>query len=494
MTAPPDLVPAVAALLDEAGAAATTSAAADTLRAAGRRLTGPLRVALAGKLKAGKSTLLNALVGEELAPTDAGECTSIVTWYSEGPVPEVVLHPHDGPPVPTSFARADGALQVDLAGRAAADLDRIEVRWPTSRLRDLTLIDTPGTESLSAELSARTLRLLVPEDGRPSEVDAVLYLLRHAHASDGRFLEAFHDVEPASGTPLNTVGVLSRADEIGSCRVDALEVAARVAQRYQADPRLRRLCPVVVPVAGLLGHAGVTLRENDFRGLTVLAAADAAELGELLLTADRLAGRDSPLPLDLAARARLLDRFGLFGVRLAVDLIRGGSVGSATALAVELDRRSGLDTLRVVLARQFTGRSRILQARSALLVLDAVLRDGGCRDAPRWQARAEEIRSGAHAFEEMRLLDQLRTDGCALPDEQTAELERLLGGGGVDPAARLGMPAGADADGLRRAAVDALLRWQGVAEHPLTGRVEVVAARGAARSIEGILAELPPPD
>ena len=60
---------------------------------------------------------------------------------------------------------------------------------------------------------------------------------------------------------MNTVGVLSRADEIGSARLDAMEVAERVARRYEAEPRLHRLCPVVVPVNGLLGHAGATLRE-----------------------------------------------------------------------------------------------------------------------------------------------------------------------------------------------------------------------------------------
>ena len=43
-------------------------------------------------------------------------------------------------------------------------------------------------------------------------VDAVLYLFRHTHASDIRFLEAFHDDELGRGTPLNAVGVLSRPD------------------------------------------------------------------------------------------------------------------------------------------------------------------------------------------------------------------------------------------------------------------------------------------
>src|SRR4051812_50058213 len=49
-----------------------------------QRLSQPLRLAIAGRVKAGKSTLLNALVGEELAPTDAGECTRLVTWYIGG--------------------------------------------------------------------------------------------------------------------------------------------------------------------------------------------------------------------------------------------------------------------------------------------------------------------------------------------------------------------------------------------------------------------------
>ena len=63
-----------------------------------RRLDEPLRVAIAGKVKAGKSTLLNALVGEQVAPTDAGECTRVVTWYRDGTTPRIVLHPRTARP------------------------------------------------------------------------------------------------------------------------------------------------------------------------------------------------------------------------------------------------------------------------------------------------------------------------------------------------------------------------------------------------------------
>jgi tRNA U38,U39,U40 pseudouridine synthase TruA len=50
----------------------------------GARLNEPIRIALAGTLKSGKSTLVNALVGECIAPTDATEATRIVTWIRHG--------------------------------------------------------------------------------------------------------------------------------------------------------------------------------------------------------------------------------------------------------------------------------------------------------------------------------------------------------------------------------------------------------------------------
>ena len=57
-----------AALLDQALAAVDpASDAVDLLSVARQNLDGPLRVAIAGWMKAGKSTLLNALVGEPVA-------------------------------------------------------------------------------------------------------------------------------------------------------------------------------------------------------------------------------------------------------------------------------------------------------------------------------------------------------------------------------------------------------------------------------------------
>src|SRR5262245_51290536 len=46
-----------------------------------------LRVAVAGRVSSGKSTLVNALLRRRVAPTAAGECTRVVTWFRYGVPP-----------------------------------------------------------------------------------------------------------------------------------------------------------------------------------------------------------------------------------------------------------------------------------------------------------------------------------------------------------------------------------------------------------------------
>jgi hypothetical protein len=451
------------------------------------RFDEPLRLAIAGKVKAGKSTLLNALVGEEIAPTDAGECTRVVTWYQDGHAPAVRLYPRAGAPRPLRIARDDGALQIDL-GVPAETVDRLEVTWPSASLRATTLIDTPGIASLSLDVSARSERFLAPEDA-PTAADAVLYLMRHLHSADMRFLESFHDQGVARAAPVNTVAVLSRADEIGVGRVDALRSARVIAARYRADETLRAFCQTVVPVAGLLAVTGRTMRQDEYAALVELAALPPDRLDALLLTVDRFASSTDVTDPPAATRAKLLDRFGLFGLRLSTTLIRQG-VGDASTLAAELVQRSGLVELREVLASQFSQRRDVLKARSALIALDLVLRREPRPAAAPLVAEVERILAGAHEFAELRLLSDLRGRVLRPPKEQAEEAERLIGGDGGAPNQRLGLPPDAGRDELRNAAMARLTEWRRRAESPLASRAMANAARVVVRSCEGILAGL----
>jgi hypothetical protein len=452
-----------------------------------QRFEEPLRVAIAGKVKAGKSTLLNALVGEEIAPTDAGECTRIVTWYLDSQVPKVTMFPRSAPPRQLTINRAGGGLSFDLHGTPVEQVDKLEVQWPSQNLRTQTLIDTPGIASLSADTSARAGAFLAPEDA-PTQADAVIYLMRHLHATDVRFLESFFDQGVARATPINTIGVLSRADEIGVGRLDALTSARKIARRYRADDKIRGLCQTVVAVAGLLAQTGRTMRQDEFTALTTLAALPRSDIEAMLLSADRFSRTELDTP-DAQARARLMERFGLFGVRLATTLIRQGMTDPNT-IAAELVKRSGLDELRSVLVTQFAERRDLLKARSALLAVDLVLTREPRASAAPLVAEVERILAGAHEFAELRLLSTLRAGAVKLPKETLQEAERLLGGDGGAAASRLGLEPDATPQELWDAALDAAGRWQRRAESPMSSRGVSDVARLVVRSCEGILATL----
>jgi len=478
------LLDRVRGVLVQAEAAYAGTAAELRLRDVRERLDEPLRLAVAGKVKAGKSTLLNALVGEELAPTDAGECTRIVTWYREGPGYKVTAVPKSGAPVQIPFARDGGAIDVDLQGRSADDLTQLVVEWPSSSLRQLTLIDTPGIASLSADVSARAEAFLTPEDDRATPADAVLYLMKHLHAADMGFLEAFHDEEMAQATPVNAIAVLSRADEVAVGRIDAMESAATIAARYRTDPKVRRVAQTVVPVAGLLAQSGATLREAEHDALERLSKTDPGDLELLFLSADRFVNADASLTS--LEREALIDRFGLFGVRLSAELIRTGQAPNASKLSEQLVNRSGLHELRRVLLSQFAARRDVLKSRSALLAVEAAVRAAPTGSANDLLSEVERVSAGAHEFAELRLLNALRTGMIPAKLEEVSAMELLLGAEGTTPPERLGLPLDADVGQLRAAAAEALSRWQRRAESPMASREISDASRVLVRTCEGL--------
>ncbi len=439
-------------------------------------------MAIAGKVKAGKSMLLNALVGEAIAPTDAGECTKVVTWYQNGPNPRIVMHPKDGAPTALPVVRRDGALDIDLRGVPAERVDRLVVDWPSQSLRIAMLIDTPGVASANDHISARAVRFLEPDDDTPTEADAVVYLMRHLHVADADFLESFRDRGVARATAVNTVAVLSRADEVGGGQLDAMFSARAITTRYRSEPALRGLCQNVVAVAGLLAHTGRTLRQSEFVALTNLAGLPRDELTAALLYTDRFLRTDANPTVENRV---LLQRFGLFGIRLATSLIRQGTNDTAV-LADELVSRSGLAELQRVLDVQFGERRDLLKARSALLAIDSVIRaDNDARGLGR---HVERMLASTHEFAELRLLQALRAGAVRLPGPAAEEAERLIGGAGSALSVRLGLPDDAPSEEPRRAAHSALRRWHAHAENPLFGRRIADACRVVVRTCEGLLA------
>lgn len=419
------------------------------------RLDSPLRIAIAGKVKAGKSTLLNSLLGERLAPTDAAECTKLVTWYQRHHGPEVQGMLQDGDNVSLPYMRRQGELHVDLGIRQLDEFHHVEVGWPTEELRDLVFVDTPGLGSISAGISETSESFLVGGRRAPGEADGVIYLMRCLHPSDVDFLEAFRDTLSVSGSTVNAIGVISRADEIAGASLDAMDVAAAVAERYRNHRELRMRCQSIVPVAGLLAQGALQLDEADRRAFRAINSAPGRDRVRALRSAAMFVSHGD-VPLEAHRRAELLERYGLFGVRLATKLLQEQPI-STERLRQELRERSGLVRLQRVLQQQFASRGRTLQARTAVAAVKAVAQQigGEAGDAVLDAASDYELRT--HAFRELHAVHRLRTN--QVPPEQADRAERVLGASGVSPAARLGVGEDTSPDRLAELADQERQHW-----------------------------------
>lgn len=462
------------------------------LRAHLARFDEPVRLAVVGPHASGKSTVVNALAGEQVAPASAGVGAPLF-WYraaASGTETTAVGYPQGGPPVELPLSRQEKQLRVDTAGLAGMRVDRVELSWPNRALRELTLIDTPALneeagqdrEAAGGAPAATGLAHII--ERVYSDADAVLYLLPRPHYGDLRFLRAVQDHPIARAAPVNMLAVVSRADELGGGRVDALISARQVARRHRREAEIGGLCQDVVAVSGLLASAGRTLREPEFDALTELARLPKKDLDPYLLSVDRFVTGSVPGPVPADVRAGLLLRFGLFGVRLALTLLRRG-VTTLPALAGELAQRSGLGELRDSVERSFVERRPVLKARSALIALEVVLRMEPRPAAAALAAELEQVVACAHEFRELRLLAALRGGRVVLPDELRDEALRLLGDEGSGVPDRLGIEPDADP---RPIAYDALRRWRAQAENLALPSAARRAAAVVARSCEAVVA------
>jgi len=324
-------------------------------------------------------------------------------------------------------------------------------------------------------------------EDRPSDADAVIYLMRHLHRRDAEFLGAFLDRSVAAASPINAVSVLSRADEIGACRLDAMVSASRIADRYQSDPVVKSLCTHVVPIAGLLAETGMTLREDEAAALRLLATTPPDVLERMLLSADGFCDAASS-DLTVESRRGLLDRLGLYGLRRAMQEIQAGRCTTGPDMARFLVADSGLAQLRALIAERFLPRARVLQARAALGALRNLARSLTADDpaaGQRLDAEVERVESSVADFSQLRLAHLVLSGIVNFSAGDRDEMERMLH---VDVPlhARLAVGEDAGAAALQAAALAGVDRWRTRAANPMHDSAHAEACETMAHSFEAL--------
>jgi Dynamin family len=425
----------------------------DQLVSIRRRLAEPLRIAVTGRVAAGKSTTVNALLATQIAPVGDGETTALVCEFADDEIEAVTLALRGGAREEINLD-AWGRLPNDLP-YPAADIDHIEVRVPYApMLRRATIIDTPGISSVRPEGSERTVEFLFSQHSRKAVAgaDALLFLLS-GQADEVEALEAFQDLAGSSSACCaNAIGVISQADKLGD-RDDPMGAAGRVARRLASESALRTRLATVVPLLALVAE---TVETGDFNradevALAALAAEEDDKLEDLLASAEDLTEGDCCL--EPAVRARLISRLGLFGIRASVQALKEGC--RPPDLRDFLYELSGFPKLKSLITELFTRRADVLKADQALVSLERLTYQSTSEASLRLRARVEELRLSApmHAVREMHALSQ-HAQGWVqdLPEWLVERL--LLLTRETTPALRVGLNADAGPEAVKAAAIE----------------------------------------
>lgn len=428
-----------------------------------RRLSAPLQVAVAGRIKSGKSTLVNALIGRRVAPTDVGECTRLVTRFQYGTVDRVEVVFQDG---------RKQVLPFDAGGVIPSDLDvdfdqvsHLEAYLTNAVLRDLTVIDTPGLGSLDEASVRRTEQLLgaarhsKEEPDESDELDqtsrsavagaeAVLYVVTQGvRADDQQALAAFTAATASrEAGPVNAIAVLNKADTIAPESVsgsdgDVWKAATMLAEKQAATlkPRVADVIPVIGLLAESAESGGFTSADADaLRQLSKLASSEPATWETMLMSADIFTTWECDVPS--GTRVRLLEKLDLYGVRRAVDALRAEPELTAGALRRRLLDASGLANVRGRLDAVFRARADGIKAAAALASVTALAHASGDPGERQRVHDAIEVLLAKPEAHQLRLLEALTlvTSGAvAMPEDLAEEVLRV--GSHADIGEQLGM-------------------------------------------------------
>lgn len=182
---------------------------------------GVFRLLVLGDMKRGKSTFLNALIGENLLPSDVNPCTAVLTVLRYGPEKQVTVYFNNGKaPENLDFPAFKQRYTIDPAEAKKLEQEKKEafpgvdyavVEYPLALLeKGMEIVDSPGLNDTEArnELSL----------GYINNCHAILFVLRASQPctlGERRYLENY-----IKGRGLSVFFLINAWDQIREGLID----------------------------------------------------------------------------------------------------------------------------------------------------------------------------------------------------------------------------------------------------------------------------------
>lgn len=321
----------------------------------------PFNVAVFGRMKAGKSSLINALVGRRLAITGVNESTATINrlTYASGAEQLGTFRAHWRDAGPETFPLE--RLPIDWNGKDESVLERIrqvkylelfaDVVW----LRDVQVTDTPGTDSTVSGHEDVAQQFI---NGKES--DALIYVFTPvARGTDEDDLQRFRSNCLPGSDPYNSVAVMHKWDETywqnGGNFADIQGKADRLYHQ------MKSLVAAVIPVSGPLALIAQMASPDFWQDVLVLLASFSQEAKlRSALAMDRL-WITKPAQASLYRRAKEEYDMPWASFRVMLREIYHAGCSDVEAAVRVVRKLSGIDALRTLLDKQFFKKSAVIR-------------------------------------------------------------------------------------------------------------------------------------
>lgn len=179
----------------------------------------PLTLMVMGAFSTGKSTFINALVGEEIAAVEAKPTTAVVTKLCYGDKDVLKVYFRDGKSKiysQSEFAKLTAVNDVEADNSIHERIDYVERQMPIEMLKQVTIIDSPGLNDVNEKHSEASERFV-------KNADSVLWMFSALQMGSKFEIEAMDKLTPR----LKPIAIINKMDQINDDEDDSEEFLAK---------------------------------------------------------------------------------------------------------------------------------------------------------------------------------------------------------------------------------------------------------------------------
>lgn len=170
-----------------------------------------LRIAIVGELKAGKSTLINALLETQVAYTDVTEATAVISEITYCEQQKIQIQWKNGQSKEIdSFDTLIDWMQDNCENREGMDeVEKVRIGLPKQSLKNLVLVDTPGLLTITEENESTTKNYLY-------QADYIMWIMNSNNLGDSDVNDAISRVASYGKPMLGVINKVDNEDELES--------------------------------------------------------------------------------------------------------------------------------------------------------------------------------------------------------------------------------------------------------------------------------------